>query len=231
MLTLQESGSLDLYRFDNRASGSRSAPSSLIPTPSTQKADAHAVHEVVSLTDQAAMMQAQRLLLEETIAELNGYLASTPDLEPIGSPDLQELTPETTANYIVSMATSFFDQYAQAHPEMDPQEQLDSYMGLVGGAIDKGFQEAREILGALNLMTESVTSTIDETYSLVQVGLDAFYETTLALLTGVESGETSGEVVDLTAQIMELDAQVADLGSEMVVDPDSQPRGGFSAVA
>ncbi len=45
---------------------------------------------------------------------------------------------------------------------------------MIRGGIEKGFAEAREILGGLNVLDGDIASNIDKTYDLVQKKLNDF---------------------------------------------------------
>ncbi|MDO9106228.1 MAG: DUF5610 domain-containing protein [Methylovulum sp.] len=87
-----------------------------------------------------------------------------------------DVSPEATADRIVSMTTAFFDKYQTSHPELSTEDALNSFVKLIGGGIDKGFSEARNILQGLNVLNGSIASNIDSTYDLVQQGLKAFVD-------------------------------------------------------
>ena len=87
-----------------------------------------------------------------------------------------DMSPEATAERIVSMSTAFFSSYQEQHPEMTEPEAAESFASLIKGGIDKGFSEARGILSSLKVLEGSVANNIDETYSLVQEGLQDFLE-------------------------------------------------------
>jgi len=87
-----------------------------------------------------------------------------------------DVSPEATADRIVKMSTAFFDKYQTNHPELSTEEALNSFVKLIGGGIDKGFSEAKNILQGLNVLNGSIASNIDSTYELVQKGLKAFVD-------------------------------------------------------
>lgn len=88
--------------------------------------------------------------------------------------DAMDYTPEATADRIVNFATGFFDVHKARHEEMTDQEALTSFMDIIGGAIDKGFSEARDILDSLNVLQGSIKENIDTTYGLVEEKLNLF---------------------------------------------------------
>ena len=88
-----------------------------------------------------------------------------------------DISPQATADRIVQLSTAFFDRYQANHPEQSTEDALHSFTTLIGGGIDKGFKEARDILEGLNVLKEgNIGSNIDATYELVQKGLNAFVE-------------------------------------------------------
>lgn len=87
-----------------------------------------------------------------------------------------DVSPEATAERIVSQSTAFFSafQSQERHQGLSLQEQLDKFLDVIGGGIDQGFAEAREILDGLGVLEGDIASNIDKTYELVQQGLEAF---------------------------------------------------------
>ncbi|RTR34895.1 DUF5610 domain-containing protein [Shewanella atlantica] len=83
-------------------------------------------------------------------------------------------SPEATADRIVSFATQFFVFHQEQNSNMDFDEQLNSFMDIIGGAIDQGFSEAKDILTGLQVLEGDIESGVEQTYSLVQEGLAAF---------------------------------------------------------
>jgi hypothetical protein len=126
---------------------------------------------------------ANRVLRENSLAELNKILqASDEGATPIEELDPTEHTPEKTADFIVSLTTRFYDTYAAGHPELDSQGVLDGFMEVISGGIQKGFDDAREVLEGLELLKDSIAEGVDKTDSLVSEGLKQFYEHKLALM-------------------------------------------------
>jgi proline dehydrogenase len=87
-----------------------------------------------------------------------------------------DISPEATAERIVSLSTAFFTQYQEVHPAMDSEEALSSFVEIIRGGIEKGFKEARDILEGLQVLENEVAENIDKTYELVQQGLKDFIE-------------------------------------------------------
>jgi hypothetical protein len=85
-----------------------------------------------------------------------------------------DISPEATADRIVSMSTAFFSIYREQNSEMSDEEAAQAFAEIIGGGIDTGFAEAREVLDGLDVLEGDIASNIDTTYDLVQNGLLAF---------------------------------------------------------
>ncbi len=116
------------------------------------------------------------LLYRAAIEAINEELAPT-----MGENALQnaydsgvDTSPEATADRIVGFATQFFTLHQEQNSNMDFDEQLNSFMDIIGGAIDQGFSEAKDILTSLQVLEGDIESGVEQTYSLVQEGLATF---------------------------------------------------------
>lgn len=118
------------------------------------------------------------LLFRSAIEHLNVALAPEFGDNAIqaASASGMDFGPQATADRIVSMSTAFFGRYAESHPEKDLNTALTDFVKLIGGGIDKGFAEARQILDGLKVLEGDIASNVDKTYELVQAGLKAFVE-------------------------------------------------------
>lgn len=87
-----------------------------------------------------------------------------------------DVSPQATADRIVSLSTAFFARYAESNPEKDLETALQDFIQLIGKGIDQGFKEARSILDGLQVLQGEIASNIDKTYELVQTGLQSFVE-------------------------------------------------------
>lgn len=119
------------------------------------------------------------LLLKTALEGVNKALEGQlgPDAIQSSSAAGIDVSPQATADRIVQLSTAFFDKYQANHPDLSTEEALNSFTKLIGGGIDTGFKEARNILSGLNVLDEgNIGSNIDATYDLVQKGLIAFVE-------------------------------------------------------
>lgn len=116
------------------------------------------------------------LLMSSILDKINQYLA--PEM---GDNAIQnaydagiDISPEATADRIVSLSTGFFEAFKQQHEDEDESEVLQKFMDTIGKGIEQGFTEAREILDSLGALEGDIASNIDKTYDLVQQGLTNF---------------------------------------------------------
>lgn len=111
------------------------------------------------------------------------------ELEPVmGENAVQKIydsgidtSPEATADRIVAFATGFYSRYKELNPGKSEEETLDSFMKIIGGGIEKGFNDAKDILKGLKVYEGEVESGVDKTYGLVMQGLSNFREKMLEL--------------------------------------------------
>lgn len=144
--------------------------------------------EMMFSTSQSANQNALKITYQEAIDKINDILTaqlgdqagsnaplpiSQKALDAQGGMDYW--TPENTANRIVEGATAFLAGYQKAHPELEAEALMNSFLEVVGGGISQGFDQAKGILGDLKVLKEgSIESNIDLTFKLVQSGLENF---------------------------------------------------------
>ena len=87
-----------------------------------------------------------------------------------------DFSPEATAERIVSFSTQFLGAFREQNPDMSKEESLTAFVDIISSGIDQGFDEAKEVLGGLNVLAGEVSENIDRTYELVQTGLQAFVD-------------------------------------------------------
>jgi len=113
-----------------------------------------------------------------------------------------DTSPQTTADRIVGFATAFYQKYSEQNPDMPEEERLDKFLALVGGGVDKGFEDARGVLDGLGVLNGKIAEDIDSTYSLIQDGFAKFREMIL-------NPDKTTEDQDLTESV------AANTGSEL----------------
>lgn len=78
------------------------------------------------------------------------------------------------AEHIVSVATDAYNAYAEQYPDDDVSELLNQYVETVSSAIERGFNEAKDILVGLDVLQGRVADDIDAAFKLIQEELLAF---------------------------------------------------------
>lgn len=91
----------------------------------------------------------------------------------------EDTSPQATADRIVGFATNFYQAFREQNPDLNDEDGLEQFMQEIGKGIDQGFADARDILTGLKKLEGKVATDIDETYSLIQQGLQEFKDRTL----------------------------------------------------
>lgn len=105
-----------------------------------------------------------------------------------------DTSPEATAERIVAFATGFYGRYKELNPDKSEEENLNNFLNIIGGGIDKGFTDAKDILKGLQVYEGEVESGVDKTYSLVMQGLNNFREKMLELAANNQDADTTSNV-------------------------------------
>jgi len=85
-----------------------------------------------------------------------------------------DVSPEATADRIVSLSTSFYGAFRAQHADEDESAALTSFMQTITRGIEAGFAEAKDILEGLEVLEGNIADDINQTYSLVEEKLAAF---------------------------------------------------------
>ncbi|WP_299178971.1 DUF5610 domain-containing protein [uncultured Neptuniibacter sp.] len=118
---------------------------------------------------------------EPLVLTLNAVIANINEQLPPEMGTIEEsveagidVSPEATADRIVSLTTAMFSAYQAANPDLEGAALVDQFVDVIGGGIEQGFNEARTILDGLNVLEGDIASNIDLTFELVQQGLEKF---------------------------------------------------------
>jgi len=85
-----------------------------------------------------------------------------------------DTSPEATAKRIVDFSTGFLAAFKSNNPDLEGTDQIDEFTALIKDAVEKGFQDAGEILKGIGQISGEVQGGIDKTHELVMKGLDDF---------------------------------------------------------
>lgn len=131
----------------------------------------------LSLTNAGNASQTSLKLLNQTVLDaLNKQLEADFGDNAIQRAYEQGLnvTPQCTADRIVQGATAFFDRFSEKYTDLAEPERLDKFLETISAGIERGFAEARDILSSLDVLKDDISDNIDQTFNLVQQGLDNF---------------------------------------------------------
>lgn len=122
---------------------------------------------------------------KQIVDKLNEYLkADLPD--GVQSLKPEDVTPEATADRIVSGATAFFDVFAKQNSDLSGEELLNKFLETIKSGISQGYNDASGILEGLGAFdVEGVKSGIEKTKSLIDEKLKA-YETQKRIDLGID---------------------------------------------
>jgi len=149
-----------------------------------------AAHERVSLnSSNDALSLLYKTALEGINAELEPVMGKNAEKKIYESG--VDTSPKATADRIVSFATNFYSRYKELNPGGSEEETLNNFLELIKGGIDKGFNEAVTILQGLQVYEGKVQSDADETYKLIEQGLESFREQVLG--NENDQGESANE--------------------------------------
>ena len=127
-------------------------------------------------SDNKSMTLLYRSLTDAISGKMAEDSAATKETGAPGEPKYQDedTSPKATAERIVAFATRFYEAYQKNHPELQGEDALNGFLDLMKGAIDKGFGDARKMLDGMQQLQGKVATDIDDTYGLVQSGLEDF---------------------------------------------------------
>lgn len=126
-------------------------------------------------------------------------------------------SPENTAKRIVSFATSFIQPFLESRNAEPNEENVSEFVGLITGAIEEGFAQAKEILGPQVLgepgEETEVGTNIERTFELVLEGIKEFQQTF------AERSSTEPVSSDEEVSVEEAIIGSADVDTEPVIQP------------
>ncbi len=157
---------------------SQASPPPEVSAESAKKSQNLAILEANRSVSLSAKNDPLALVYQAAIDAINEELAPTMGENAIERTQRQglDVSPEATAERIVSLTTAMFSRFQEQRSELSPAEQIDRFLELISGGIDQGFAEARDILDGLGVLEGEIKDNIDRTYDLVQQGLQQFGE-------------------------------------------------------
>ena len=151
---------------------------SLRPPQSSDKAKAFGLRnkpDTVSLGQGAPLTQAdtQNVVLNQAFEQLRAIVAEAREALGIPEDATLDTSEEATANRIADFALNFFHQYAENNDLQDNEESRAQFAEFIGGAIQQGIQEAKDILASLSALDGNPFD-FQKTQDHIQTRLDNF---------------------------------------------------------
>ena len=87
-----------------------------------------------------------------------------------------DVSPEATADRIVSFALGLKKHYQEQNPQLDEKELMANFEAEIRRGIRAGFSSARGTLGGLDMLHEEIEANVDSTWELVQAKLDEAFQ-------------------------------------------------------
>lgn len=118
--------------------------------------------------------ESSNMVLERAYGHLRALVGDARAELGIPEDAVIDTSPEATANRIADFALGFFDKFRENHADLNEDDAKQAFVDLIGGAIQQGIQEARDILTALDSLNPEVDTNIDSIWEVIQQRLDAF---------------------------------------------------------
>lgn len=142
---------------------------------STENAKTIAKEDKIQFGKQSlSTKESQQIVYERAMEKLRSIVDEA--RTELGVPEgvILDTSPDATADRILGFALNFFSKYAENNGLNDDEEGRKQFADFIGGAINQGIGEARDILGSLNALTGDTTTNIDKTAENIQKGLEDF---------------------------------------------------------
>lgn len=149
----------------------------------------------------------------EIVAKINDLLkAKLPN--GVQSLKPEEVTPDATADRIVTGITSLYEAYAKQHPEMEGEDLLKSFMKEARSGVQQGYDDAFDTLDNLGAFQfDGVKDGVQQTKALIEEKLKAWEKSMSEKI----SGSTSSTVADNVSSDLLAQAGAQLNGSEVSV--------------
>lgn len=121
-----------------------------------------------------SMQESMNLVLDRAMEKLRGVVSDAKEALGIEEGAALDTSPEATANRIADFALGAFDAWWQNHEELNEEDAKKQFADFIGGAIQQGISEARDILTALSSLSKDVDNNIDSTWEIIQGRLNDF---------------------------------------------------------
>jgi hypothetical protein len=147
------------------------------------------------------LYQGLSLSAQKIIDKINELLKTQlPD--GVQSLKTEDVTPEATAERIVSTVTGLFSSYSKQHPELEGKDLLDGFMKEARDGVQQGYDDAFNILKGLGAFEyDGVQAGVEQTKTLIGNKLDAFEQKMLKEL-GIDTSTTAQVSSQVSNQLL-----------------------------
>nr|MEE4267689.1 DUF5610 domain-containing protein [Candidatus Krumholzibacteria bacterium] len=142
-----------------------------MPTPAAPPAAEAPASLAASIRSDGGLQFLQQHL-QDKMAERFGPAEGEPAYQEAGA----IVSPENTASRIVNFALGLREAHARQHPGQDAGATRADFEAEVRRGIAEGFSSARQYLEDLGQGDEETMSVIDQTWELVQAGLESAFQ-------------------------------------------------------
>lgn len=132
----------------------------------------------ISLAASLTIEAANGILNNSVVEQINQVLQDAGidlKIEETGETRI-DVSPKATARRIVDHAVSYLDAYQQNHADKPAAPRVEGFMSLIRGAIEDGFQHARQFLEGITKLSETIDENINRTFELANQYLDDFHQ-------------------------------------------------------
>ncbi|MFT4796823.1 MAG: hypothetical protein ACJAXW_003273 [Candidatus Azotimanducaceae bacterium] len=91
-----------------------------------------------------------------------------------------DVSPEVTAERIVSRSTALFSRFEDRYPDRDTKDTINHFVDTIRGGVEQGFSEAKDILKGLGVLNGDIKTNVDLTFERVLDGLAEFQSRALS---------------------------------------------------
>lgn len=139
---------------------------------------------------------------QKIIAQLNEILQGKLP-EGIESLSPEDVTPERTADTIVTGITAMYSNYVKSNPELSPEEALTRFMAAARSGVSQGYDSATgtlESLGAFEF--DGVKAGVEQTRELIEKKLQEFESTQRKALGGDTEAVKTGVADSVSVEVL-----------------------------
>ncbi len=120
--------------------------------------------------------QTMQVVLERSFEKLRAVVSDARAELGLSEDTQIDTSPEATANRIADFALGAFSKWREGREGLSDEDARSQFASFIGGAIDQGISEARNILGALNALSSDVDTNISRTSDIIKQRLADFVE-------------------------------------------------------